>query len=96
MHLHRLGAGQVESRSVEKALGVLADTKLDTNSGNTLLEQRRASSLLSSIRQRVASRLRGVIFPLCSALVRDTWECWIQCWAPHYETGKYWSKSRKM
>ena len=47
-----------------------------------------ASSLLGCIEKSIASRLRLVILPLYSALVRHRLECWVQFWAPQYKRDK--------
>lgn len=54
--------------------GVLVDTKLN------MVQQRdfaakKASGILGSIRQSIASRLREVVLPLSSALVRPHLKC---------------------
>lgn len=49
---------------------------------NMLLQQEKAHRLLSGIRKHVASKPRKLVFPFCSALVRDTW--WAQAWALQY------------
>ena len=49
-------------------VGVLVDTKL-AMSQQCALEAKKVNSLLGYIRQSIASRLREVILPLCSALV---------------------------
>ncbi|KAK4831023.1 hypothetical protein QYF61_014911 [Mycteria americana] len=71
-HQHVLGATQLESSLAEKGLGC-AGFGWD-----------RANGALGVIRQSIASRLREVILPLYSALVRPHQECCVQLWAPHY------------
>ncbi|GAB0207878.1 mitochondrial enolase superfamily member 1 [Grus japonensis] len=68
-HQYMLEATQVESSLAEKDLGVLVDTKLNM-SQRCALAVKKANGILGCIRRNVASRLREVILPLYSALVR--------------------------
>ncbi|KAK4831658.1 hypothetical protein QYF61_018625 [Mycteria americana] len=63
---HRLRTNQLKSSSVEKDLQVLVNTTLNMNQ-ECILTAKKASSILGYIRQCVASRLKEVILPLCSA-----------------------------
>lgn len=66
---YRLKTNQLKSSLVEKDLQVLASTKLNMDQ-ECILTAKAAKGTLSYIRQCVVSRSKGVILPLCSALVR--------------------------
>jgi len=64
-----LGPSSLESSFAEKDIGVLVDNKLIMSQQCTLTAKI-ADSVLGCMRRTIVSRLREVIFPLYSALVR--------------------------
>ncbi|GAB0180697.1 hypothetical protein GRJ2_000535000 [Grus japonensis] len=83
-HNYSLGGEWIVSSPEKKDLGVLVDNKLNMSRQCTLAA-RKANRVLGCITKSVTSRLREVILPLYSALVRPHLEYCIQLWGSQYK-----------
>jgi len=84
MHQYLLGVDLLESSSVERDLGVLVDDRL-TMSQQCALAAKKPSGILGCTKKSVVSRLKKVLLPLYSALVRPHLEYCVLFWAPQFK-----------
>ena len=82
-HKYRVSNEWIE-RSPAGDLGVVVDGKL-TMSQQCAFTAQKANHILDCTKKIVASRLREVILPLCSALVTPHLECCVQLWGPQHK-----------
>ncbi|RMB98723.1 hypothetical protein DUI87_24942 [Hirundo rustica rustica] len=87
LYQHRLGTDLLGSSSEEKDLRVLVDNKLSV-SQQCALGTKKDNGILGYFRESIASRLKEVILPLYSALVRVHVEFCVQFWAPLFKKDK--------
>ena len=80
---YKLGNVRMEHSLAKKDLGLLVDGKLDMTQQCALTAQK-ANPILGCTKRSVASRVREVILPLCSVLLRPHLGYCIQMWSPQY------------
>jgi len=81
---YRLGDEGSESSPAKKDLGVLVGAKLDM-SQQCVLAAQKTNHILGCMKSSVASRLREVILPHYSTLVRPHLESCVQLWSPQHK-----------
>ena len=84
MHQYRLWADLLGRSSVEKDLIVLIDNRL-TMRQQCALVAKNASGTHGHIKKSVASRLREVILPFRTALVRPRLNYCVRFWVPQFK-----------
>ena len=82
-YVYRLGEELLESSPAKKDLRALVDAKLNMSQQCALATQQ-ANGVLGSIRRVTANRVKEMIVPICSALVRPHLEYCFQAWGPQY------------
>ena len=87
-YLYKLGEDLLESRPVEKDLGVPVEEETGCEPAVCACSPTLANCVLGCIKKAVASREREVIVPLYSALVRPHLEYCVQTWSPQYRKDK--------
>ncbi|GAB0188844.1 hypothetical protein GRJ2_001349700 [Grus japonensis] len=83
-HKYRLGREWIENSLEEKDLGGLVDEQLNTIWQCAFAAQK-ANHILGCMKSSMTSRLREVILPLYSALVRPHLGYCFQLWVPQYK-----------
>ncbi|GAB0187179.1 cAMP-dependent protein kinase inhibitor alpha [Grus japonensis] len=83
-HNYRLGREWIEISPEEKDSRILMDVKLNMRSQCALAAQK-ANYILGCIKRRVTSRLREVILPLYSTLMRPYLEYCVQLWVSQHK-----------
>ena len=84
---YRLGAELLEKNSLWKYLSVLVDSKL-TMSQHCAHVAKKANGILGCIKKSLVNRLKEVILPLCSMLVRPLLEHCVQFGSPQFKTDR--------
>ena len=80
-YTYKSGDERLESSPMERDLGVWVDGELN-RSQQCALAAKGANRVLGRSKDSIASRSRGVVVPLCTALGRPHLESCVQFWAP--------------